>query len=91
MPDQPSFGDSPSDSLDFVEGVMAIEASFADQLRGLTEVERHRVIQEIWKRMQSGEFGSGHDLDDEGLAALVRKLGPRNPRGQAGAAAQPEE
>ena len=39
-------------------------------------------------RIAKGDEG---DLDDDALAALVRKLGPRNPPGQAGAAVKPEE
>ena len=43
------------------------------------------------REIDAARFGDEGDLDDDALAAPVRKLGPRGPRGQAGAAAQPEE
>jgi hypothetical protein len=57
----------------------------------LTPGQRERSIGEIRARIANGEFGDDGDFDDDALAALVRKLGPRSPRGQAGAAARPEE
>jgi hypothetical protein len=71
------------DSLDRVELLMAIEEAFIDQIQA-DPAQRERLIREIEARMERGEFG------DDALAALVRKVGP-HPRGQAGAAVQPEE
>jgi hypothetical protein len=48
-------------------------------------------VREVRARIANGEFGDTGDLDDNSLGAMVRKLGPHNPRGQAGAAAKPEE
>jgi hypothetical protein len=53
--------------------------------------EEGDFIREIEARIANGEFGGEGDFDDDALAAVVRKPGPRTPRGQAGAAAQPEE
>jgi hypothetical protein len=77
------------DSLDLVELVMAIEEALSDP--HLTPGQRERLMREIESRIVNGECGDEGDFDDDALAALVRKLGPRNPRGQAGAVAQPEE
>ena len=77
------------DSLDLVERVMAIEEALINP--HLAPGERELLIREIEARIARGEFGDEGDIDDDALAALVRKLGPRSPRGQAGAAAQPEE
>ena len=76
------------DSLDLVELVMAIESAID---RDLDPSEREWLIREIKTRMATGEFGNEGDFDDDALGALVRKLGPRSPRGQAGAAVKPEE
>ena len=77
------------DNLDSVERVMAIEEVlnqiYADPR--LSFAQRESLILEIEERIKSGEFGD----DGEALAALVRKRGPRNPSGQAGAVAEPEE
>jgi hypothetical protein len=75
------------DSLDLVELVMAIEELISPHV---SPGQRERLIGEIKARIANGEFGDD-DFDDDALAALVRKLGPRSPRGQAGAAARPEE
>ncbi len=77
------------DSLDVVELVMAIEEAL-DADTGLTSSQRERLIRELEDRIARGEFGDD-DLDADALSALVRKLGPRSPRGQAGAAAKPDE
>jgi len=84
----------PEDSLDRVERLMAIEEVLIDQIRAdptLSTGERARLIREIEVRIERAESGDDDDLDDDDFAALVRRLGPRSPRGQAGAAAQPEE
>jgi hypothetical protein len=78
------------DSLDSVERVMAIEQTlhqiYADPR--LSFADREFLIREIEERIESGEFG---DEGGDALAALVRKRGPRNPSGSAGAEAEPEE
>jgi hypothetical protein len=65
---------------------MALEEAFAD----LPPDERERLIREVQARYERGELDEG-DLDGGDFAALVRKLGPRGPRGSAGAMAVPEE
>ncbi len=78
------------DSLDIVERVMAVEETL-DQIYTdprLSFAQREELIREIWERIERGEFG---DEGGDVLAALVRKRGPRNPRGHAGAVAEPEE
>ncbi len=77
------------DSLEVVELVMAIEEAL-DADTGLAPDQRERLIHELEARIARGEFGDD-DLDADALSALVRKLGPRGPRGQAGAAAKPDE
>lgn len=74
----------PEGSLDIVEFVMALEAAFPD----LGPEECERLGLELKERFERGDFDSD-DLDDDDLAALVQKLGPRTPRGQTGAAATP--
>jgi hypothetical protein len=78
------------DSLDGVERVMAIEETlnqiYADPR--LSFAQREILIREIEERIERGEFG---DQDGDALGSLVRKRGPRNPSGQASAAAEPEE
>ncbi len=76
----------PRESLDLVEWVMATEAALPE----LDPDERERFMQDIVERFGRGELDED-DFDDDDFAALVRKLGPRSPRGQAGAAAKPEE
>jgi hypothetical protein len=79
------------DSLERVERLMAIEEALirADPL--LTPAELEWLIHEIEARIERAEFGDEGDFDDDALAALVRKGGPRGPSGQAGAAAKPDE
>jgi len=72
------------DSLDIVEVAMVLEESL-DGYENLTEAERERLLRELRARIEGGEFG-----DDEGLAMLVRKLGPKGPLGEAGAAVRPD-
>jgi len=77
------------DSLDIVERAMAIEETlnqlYADPR--LSFAQRELLIREIEERIERGEFG---DEGGDALSALVRKRGPRNPSGQAAAAAEPE-
>jgi hypothetical protein len=80
------------DSLDRVELMMAVEEALdleADPR--LTPGQREELLREIEARIERGEFGDGSDFDADALGVLVRKLGPRGPRGQAGAAVKPEE
>jgi hypothetical protein len=80
----------PIDSLDIVELVMAIEETldFDRTDPRLTASQRERLIREIAERIKRGELG-----DDEGdaIAGLVRNLGPRDPKGLAGAEVPPKE
>ena len=78
------------DSLDVVELVMAIEKAIDADAR-LTPSQRERRIKEIQAWIERGEFGDMGDLDDDALGILVRKLRPKGPVGQAGAAVRPEE
>jgi hypothetical protein len=83
MPDLP-------DSLDIVEAVMAVE-EYVDQVQAdprLSPEQREAKIRDLWTRIER-EFPGDQGLDDDALAGLVRKLGPR-PRGSSGAAAVPE-
>jgi hypothetical protein len=80
----------PRDSLEVVERIMAMEEAI-ERNPSLTPAERERLIREIRARFERGEFDGEDDLDDDALAILVEKLGPRSPRGQAGAAAKPED
>ena len=77
------------DSLDYVELVMAIEAALSGE--PLAPDQRERLIQEIAERIMRGEFGDLPGFDDDDFAALVRKPGPRNPRGHTGAEEPPDE
>jgi hypothetical protein len=81
--------DAAEDSLDRVERIMAIEQALSDA--DLAPDQREQLIREIEARILSGEFGDEDDFDDDALASLVRKIGPRSPRGQAGATAHPED
>jgi hypothetical protein len=84
MPDLP-------DSLDIVEAVMAVEES-VDRVQAnpsLSAEQRDAIIRSLWDRIED-EFPDDTGLDDDTLAALVRKLGPR-PRGSSGVAAQVPE
>jgi hypothetical protein len=76
-------------SLDYVELVMASETALEQET--LTPDQREWLIREIAERIRRGEFGDPPGFDGDDFAALVRKLGPRDPRGQAGAAAKPDE
>ena len=78
------------DSLDMVELVMALEGSIGQDVR-LPAEDREWLIHEIAARIERGEFGDESDLDDDFLASLVRRLGPKGPPGQAGAKAMPED
>jgi hypothetical protein len=82
------------DSLERVERIMAMEEWLINQVKAdpnLSPDRRKRLIRGIEQRIERVEFGDDDDFDDDDFAALVRNLGPRSPRGQAGAAARPEE
>jgi hypothetical protein len=84
--------EEPIDSLDAVELAMAVEELLIQEALidpSLAADERDRSIQEIVDGIRRGEFGD--DWDDDGFAALVRKLAPRGPLGRSGAQAEPEE
>jgi hypothetical protein len=74
-------------SLDAVELVMAIEEAVGSSLPD--GEERDRLVLEIAERIAKGEFGD--ECFDDTLAIVVRKPRPRSSRGQARAAAVPEE
>ncbi len=78
------------DSLDAVELLMAVEEAIG-QDTSLSPARREQLISEIKARIERGEFGGLDDSDDDALAILVKKLGPRDPGGQSSAHAQPEE
>ena len=56
----------------------------------LAPSQRDDLIHELKARIVNGEFGDEGDFDDDALTTLVRRRGPRSPRGQAGAG-KPEE
>jgi len=68
--------------------IRELEAFFAPHL---APGQRDQLIREFEVLLANGEFGDEGDFDDDAFTALVRKLGPRGPRDQAGAAVQPEE
>lgn len=73
-----------SEDLDPIEVAMA----FDEALPSISPEQRDRLIRAIQERIASpGDDGP----DNDALTALVRKLGPRDPRGQAGAAAKPDD
>ena len=86
--------DSVEDSLEPVERLMAMEELLINQVKAdpnLSPDQRKRLIRGIEQQIERAEFGDDDDFDDDDFAALVRNLGPRSPRGQAGAQAVPEE
>jgi hypothetical protein len=90
MTPEPKHPERAIDSLDAVELVMAIEEVIGTD-PDLTDRQREALIQEIEARIASGEFGGPGDFDDNALAAVVGNRGPRNPPGQAGVAAKPDQ
>jgi hypothetical protein len=69
-----------------------IEKSLINRIQGdpiLAPDERQRLIREVEARIERAEFGDEDDFGDDDFAALVRKIGPRSPRGQSGATAVP--
>jgi len=76
------------DSLEVVELMMAVEEAI-DADASLTPAQPERLLHDIQARFERGEFGDIDDLDDGSLGILIRKIGPRSPRSQAGAAAKP--
>lgn len=81
------------DSLDRVARLMAMEESLINRIEAdphLDPCRRKELIREIEARIERAKLGSDGDFDDDDFAALVRKLGPRTPRDQSGAAVQPD-
>jgi len=67
---------------------MAIEEAFDVHL---SDEDGEALIREIQTRIARGEFGDDDDIDTDAIAAFVRNRGPRTPKGQAGAAADPDK
>lgn len=65
---------------------MAVEEALSKSVPG---ERRERLRRDIAERIAKGDFGD-EDLDDP-IGSVVRNPGPRDPRGEAGAAAVPEE
>jgi hypothetical protein len=76
------------DSLEIVERLMALEEKHD---LDLTPDQEEWLGHEMKTRIENGEFPDEDDLDDDALFALVRKQGPRGPRGQGESAAVPHE
>ena len=83
-----------SDSMKRVERLFAIEEALIERIRSdhsLSSAQREEQIREVGARAESGDFPAGDDWDDDdALAILVRKLGPKGPQGKLGAAIRPE-
>jgi len=82
------------DSLERVEHLLAIEAAVVEKIRNdrsLSSAQREELIREVECRIDAGDFPEGEDWnDDDALAILVRKPGPKAPRGKLGAAVRRE-
>jgi len=52
--------------------------------------ERQQLILEILAQMDSDDRRDDDDWDDDALAILVRKLGPKGPKGRSAVAVRPE-
>jgi hypothetical protein len=82
------------DSMKRVERLFAIEEALIQRIRSdhsLSSAQRDELIREVEARAESGDFPEGDDWDDDdALAILVRRLGPKGPQGKLGAALRPE-
>ena len=61
-----------------------------DRYADMAPAQREQLIAELRARIERGEFGHLDEFGDNGLGILVKKPGPKSPRGQAGAAADSE-
>src|SRR6266481_2998568 len=78
--------DRPDDSLDIVELQMAIEEALGEKIQHLSLEAREQLIREILDRPDCDDFWN----DDDTSAILVRKLGPKGPKGHSSVAVRPE-
>ena len=81
------------DSLERIERQLAIAEALVDRIAANESLSPHRreqLIREIHAQMDSGDFWEDDGWDDGTVGALVRKLGPKGPKGKAGAAVRPE-
>src|SRR5258707_1088144 len=86
--------DDSLDSLDRIEIQMAIEEALLDKIGAderLSAEACEQLMREILGRQDGAEFWNGDDWnDDDASAILVRKLGPKGPKGGSGVAVRPE-
>ena len=52
--------------------------------------QREDLIREVEDRIERGDLPERDDWDDDALAILVRKLGPKGPPGKFGMAVTPD-
>ena len=85
---------SDEDSLERIERKLAMEDALIEKIstdERLSLDAREQLIREILARRDDAEFWSEDDWnDDDASAILVRKFGPKGPKGQSGVALQPE-
>ena len=86
--------DRSDDSLERIELRLAMEEALIEKIcadERLSLDAREELIREILARRESDEFWNGDDWnDDDASAILVRRLGPKGPKGQSGIAVRPE-
>ena len=86
--------DESQDSLDRVERQLAMEDALIEEIGGderLSFDAREQLIREILARHDDAEFWNEDDWNgDDASAILVRKLGPKGPKGKSGVAVRPE-
>jgi len=82
------------DSLERIERQLAIEDELIEKIvadERLSLGAREQLIREILALRDSDDFWNEDDWnDDDALAILVRKLGPKGPQGKSGVAVRPE-
>lgn len=82
-----------NDSLDLIARRMEIEDRLIERIRADPSLSRDRKDEQVRQVEAWAESTSDDDLpdldldDDDSIAILVRKLGPRGPFGKSGAAA----
>jgi hypothetical protein len=82
--------DDSQDSLERVEHRLAMVEALIEEIstdERLSLDAREQLIQEILARSDDDEFWND---DDDALAILVRRLGPKGPQGSSGVAVHPE-